>query len=102
MKRVRAAALGEIAPGVPHLVVVDDVRLCMVRIGDQVHAIGDTCTHQRGSLSGGKLSGARVACPSHGWMFDVRTGQCTFPPRGTAVPGYPVTIEGDAVWVELA
>ena len=101
MTQFRAAALGEIAPGAPHLVVADQTRICLVRLGDQVHAIGETCTHQRGPLSRGKLSGARLACPSHGWMFDVRTGQCVFPPRGTAVPTYPVRVEGDDVYVDI-
>jgi nitrite reductase/ring-hydroxylating ferredoxin subunit len=101
VKVIRAAALGEIAPGAPHLVVADDTRLVLIRIGDQIHAIGETCTHRRGPLSRGTLSGTRLACPSHGWMFDVRTGQCVFPPRGTAVPSYPVRVEGDDVWVEL-
>ena len=47
------------------------------------------------------VSGTRVACPWHGWMFDVRTGQCLFPTRGGAVPSYPVRIDGDQVWVDL-
>ena len=54
-----------------------------------------------GPLSEGKLSGARLACPWHGWMYDVRTGQCTFPGRGAAVPSYPVRVENGRVWVEL-
>ncbi len=101
MRQIRAAALGDLTPGAPHLVVAGETRVCLVRIGDHVHAIGDTCTHQTGQLSRGKLSGTRLACPSHGWMFDVRTGQCVFPPRGTAVPSYPVRVDGDDVWLAL-
>jgi nitrite reductase/ring-hydroxylating ferredoxin subunit len=34
-------------------------------------------------------------------MYDVRTGQCVFPGRGTAIPSYPVRLEADQVLVEL-
>ena len=101
MREIRAAALADVTPGAPHLVEAEGTRLVLVRVGEQVHAIGDTCVHQGGPLSGGKLTGNRLACPWHGWMYDVRTGQCVFPPRGTAVPSYPVRVEDDTVWVAL-
>ncbi len=101
MRQIRAAALGDVTPGAPHLVEADGTKLVLVRAGDQVHALGDACAHQGGPLSRGKLSGARLACPWHGFMYDVRTGQCVFPGRGAAVPSYPVRMDGDAVWVEL-
>ena len=101
MSEIRAAALADVTPGAPHLVETGGTRLVLVRVGDQVHAIGDVCSHQGGPLSQGKLSGARLACPWHGWMYDVRTGQCLLPTRGAAVPSYPVRVEGDAIWVEV-
>jgi nitrite reductase/ring-hydroxylating ferredoxin subunit len=33
-------------------------------------------------------------------MFDVRTGECTFPGRGARVPSYPVTITDGEIWVQ--
>ena len=101
MREVRAAALAEVTAGAPHLVVADDTRLVLIRVGDRVHALGATCTHQGGPLGDGKLSGTRLTCPWHGWRFDVRSGQCLFPPRGTAVPSYPVRVDGADVWVAL-
>jgi len=98
---VRAASLAEIEPGAPRLVVLNGARVVLARIGDRVHALSDTCAHRGGPLSEGKLSGFRLACPWHGWMYDVRTGQCSFPGRGASVPSYPVRIDGDAVWVDL-
>jgi nitrite reductase/ring-hydroxylating ferredoxin subunit len=98
---VRAAALADVTPGAPHLVEAAGTRVVLVRVGEQIHAIGDTCSHQGGPLGAGKLSGPRLACPWHGWMYDVRTGRCVFPGRGAAVVSYPVRVEADAVWVEL-
>jgi nitrite reductase/ring-hydroxylating ferredoxin subunit len=101
VREIRAAALADVTPGVLHLVVTGDTRVVLVRVGDRVVAVDGTCTHRGGPLADGKLSGHRLTCPWHGWMFDVRTGQCVFPPRGIAVASYPVRVDGEDVWVQL-
>src|SRR5882724_10416103 len=42
--------------------------------GEQVFAIGPTCTHYGGPLAEGLLEGHRLRCPWHHARFDVRTG----------------------------
>lgn len=43
-----------------------------------------------------------LACPWHGWEFDIRTGQSYFDPTGVRVRPYPVSVEGgDEVKVAL-
>ena len=101
MKEVHAASLDAVPAGRPMLVEVEGLRIVLARVGDAVYACGDVCAHQGGPLSEGKLTGPRLACPWHGWMYDVRTGQCTFPGRGAAVPSYPVKMETGEIWVQL-
>jgi 3-phenylpropionate/trans-cinnamate dioxygenase ferredoxin component len=43
--------------------------LAVFRIGDAVYAIDDSCPHNGGSLSNGKVHGTRVTCPMHGLTF---------------------------------
>jgi len=97
----RVASLEEVPAGQPKVVELDGVRLVLARVGDAVYACGDVCTHRGGPLGEGKLTGTRLACPWHGWMFDVRTGQCVLPARGASVPSYPVRVEAGEVLVEL-
>lgn len=97
----RVASLDEVPAGQPKVVELDGVRIVLVRVGDAVYACGDACTHRGGPLGEGKLNGTRLACPWHGWMFDVRTGQCVFPGRGASVPTYPVSVEAGDIVVEL-
>jgi nitrite reductase/ring-hydroxylating ferredoxin subunit len=97
----RVAALADLPAGQLLAVEIAGTRVVLARVGDGVYACGDVCAHRGGRLSEGRLSGARLACPLHGWMYDVRSGQCVFPPRGGRVPAYPVRIEGDAVFVEV-
>jgi nitrite reductase/ring-hydroxylating ferredoxin subunit len=101
LSEVRVATLADLSPDRPLSVQLNGTRIALVRIGERVHAIGDVCSHQGGPLGEGTMKGTRLACPWHGWMYDVRTGQCLFPARGGSVPSYPVRIEGDEVWVEL-
>jgi nitrite reductase/ring-hydroxylating ferredoxin subunit len=98
---VRAASVDDVPAGSPTLVEVGGVRIVLARVGDTIYACGDVCAHRGGALSEGKLSGAKLACPLHGWFYDVRTGQCLFPGRGATVPSYAVRVEGDSVFVEL-
>jgi nitrite reductase/ring-hydroxylating ferredoxin subunit len=98
---VRVGSIDDVAPGQPRLVEVHGTRVVLARAGAQVYACGDVCAHRGGPLSEGKLSGTRLACPWHGWMYDVRTGQCTFPGRGASVPSYPVRVDGGDIFVEL-
>jgi nitrite reductase/ring-hydroxylating ferredoxin subunit len=97
----RVASLDEVPAGQPKVVELDGVRVVLARVGDAVYACGDVCTHRGGPLGEGKLNGTRLACPWHGWMFDVRTGQCVFPGRGASVPSYPVRLEAGDILVEL-
>src|SRR5207247_2740874 len=92
--------LEDLSAAEPKLVEVDGLRLVLVRVGDEVHALDEMCAHQGGPLSEGKLSGARLTCPWHGWMYDVRTGQCLMPTRGGSVPSYPVRVENGDMLLE--
>jgi nitrite reductase/ring-hydroxylating ferredoxin subunit len=99
--RVAVARLDELTAGVPRLVEAEGRRIVLARVGDAVYACADTCAHKGGPLSEGKLSGTRLACPWHGWHYDVKTGQCVFPGRGASVASYPVEITNGEIHVEL-
>ena len=101
MSEVLVASLEEVPAGQPRLVEVHGVRVVLARVGDTVYACGDVCEHRGGPLSEGKLSGSRLACPWHGWLYDVKTGQYSFPGRGASVPSYRVRVDGDDVFLDM-
>lgn len=101
MAERRVASLTDVPVGRPVAVELEGARVVLARVGDTVYACGDVCAHRGGHLSEGRLSGPRLACPLHGWIYDVRTGRCLFPARGDSVPSYPVRVEGDGIFVEV-
>jgi nitrite reductase/ring-hydroxylating ferredoxin subunit len=100
-RRMRAGRLDDVPTGRPTRVDVGGTPVVLVRVGDAVHACGGVCSHRGGPLADGTLSGTRLACPWHGWMYDVRTGECVFPGRGARVPIYPTRIDAGEIWVEM-
>jgi nitrite reductase/ring-hydroxylating ferredoxin subunit len=98
---VRVGAAADVAPGAPRLVDAGGRRVVLARVGDRIYACADACAHRGGPLGEGKLSGARLTCPWHGWLYDVRTGQCLLPARGGAIATYPVRMDGGDVWVDV-
>ncbi len=86
--------LADLRPNQPRRVVIDGVPVSLVRVGDEVFAVGDVCSHAEVSLSEGEVSGCQIECWLHGSRFDLRTGEPSGPPAFEPVPVYPVEIEG--------
>ncbi len=86
--------LSDLRPNQPRRVVIDGVPFSLVRVGDEVFAVGDVCSHAEVSLSEGEVSGCQIECWLHGSRFDLRTGEPSGPPAFEPVPVYPVEIEG--------
>jgi 3-phenylpropionate/trans-cinnamate dioxygenase ferredoxin subunit len=83
---------------------VDGLRVCVVRIGDDVYAIGDRCSHADVSLSEGEVlcDEREIECWKHGSSFSLATGEPQTLPATQPVPVYSARIEGDRVVVEVA
>ncbi len=99
----RLCAVGDVAPGTAHKVVLDGVPIAVVRIGDDFYAIGDECSHADYSLSEGDVweDECEIECPKHGSTFSLTTGEPQTLPATQPVPVYAVQVEGDDVKVVL-
>ncbi|WP_435299953.1 non-heme iron oxygenase ferredoxin subunit [Timonella sp. A28] len=67
----------------------------------EIHAISDICSHGAVSLSDGEVEGCLIECWLHGSQFDLKTGMPLQLPASRPVPVYPVSIEGDDVYVDV-
>jgi len=100
---VRLCRRDDLADGTARRFDVGDHRIALVRVGDEFHAIGDTCSHEDYSLSEGEVLAAEceIECWKHGSVFDLRTGEPRSLPATKPVPVYRVKLQGDDVSVEL-
>ena len=79
MNYTKTIAVSELPEGTQKAVTVAGQDVALFHHGGKITAICGTCPHQGGPLAEGKVErGAdgvlRVACPWHGWQFDIATG----------------------------
>jgi 3-phenylpropionate/trans-cinnamate dioxygenase ferredoxin subunit len=93
----------DVGDGEARRVDIDGVPVCVVHIGDEWFAIGDTCSHAEYSLSEGDVwpDECEIECPKHGAMFSLRTGEPLTLPATRPVATYAVRVDGDDVVVEV-
>jgi 3-phenylpropionate/trans-cinnamate dioxygenase ferredoxin subunit len=99
MERFRVAALADLKQGIGNCVEVAGHRIALFRVGDDLYAIGDRCSHAEASLADGELFDLAVECPRHGSEFDLRTGKPGSFPATQPVPTYAVEVDGDDVFL---
>jgi len=104
MERIRVAALAGLPDGTGRQVVAAGRRVALFRVGEEVLAVADRCSHDEASLAEGEVFDHTVECPRHGAAFDLRTGAALSLPATRGVAAYRVEVEGDDVylWVEPA
>lgn len=93
--------LSELVQGKPVKVEKDGKTICVARVGDEVFAVDDTCSHSDASLSEGDVIDFKIECWLHGAEFDLRTGEALTPPAVAPVHTYGVHVDGDSVTVEI-
>lgn len=93
--------LDQLVEGKPVLIEKDGKSICVARVGSEIFAVADTCTHSEASLSEGDISGFKIECWLHGAEFDLRTGEALTLPANIPLETYAVKIDGNSVTVEI-
>jgi 3-phenylpropionate/trans-cinnamate dioxygenase ferredoxin subunit len=91
--------LSKLEDSKPIRIELDGEPVCVARVGDEVFAIGDTCTHSDASLSEGDVVDGAIECWLHGAHFDLRTGAALTPPAVAPVKTFKVKREDGFVTI---
>lgn len=81
---VPVLSASELHEGRPQRVELDGIPVVLVRRGDRIAALAETCAHLGGPLSEGTVEDGSIVCPWHGSRFAlddgrVLDGPATFP-----------------------
>ena len=102
MARYRVASVDEMPVESLKKVEAGRTPVCLAHAEDgKFYALNDICTHEEFSLCDGELWGMDVECPQHGSRFNLVTGTVTGLPAVIPAKTYPVSLEGQDVFVEV-
>ena len=114
--RYPVAQVAELAPGERKIVEVAGYSIGIFNVNGQFRAILNVCPHELAPVCRGHVRGTTLptrnpgehkwgrereilACPWHGWEFDLLTGECLVDSRRLRM--FPVEIEEGTVYVSL-
>lgn len=89
----------ELAEGQSKKASAGDVPILLSKRGGRIFAIAETCAHQGGPLSEGKIEGDEVTCPWHFSRYDVKTGDVLNGPSTFPQPCFETRTAGGKIEV---
>jgi nitrite reductase/ring-hydroxylating ferredoxin subunit/uncharacterized membrane protein len=89
---------GAIPEGRPIKAKLGINTLVLVRQGEKILALHDTCAHAGGPLSGGRVVGNAIECPWHASRYELANGHVVRGPSVYAQPAYEVRARDGGGW----
>src|SRR4029079_10179908 len=95
----QGVATAELAEGRPLLGHAGGEPVLLIRKGEELFAVGATCTHYGGPLAEGLVVGDTVRCPWHHACFSLRTGAPLRPPALNPIDCWRIERRGTRIYV---
>jgi 3-phenylpropionate/trans-cinnamate dioxygenase ferredoxin component len=93
--------LGDVVNGAAVRVELAAADIAVVRVGDEIFALDDVCSHAEFPLTDGEVDESTIECALHGSRFDLRTGKALGPPATQPVRTYPVSVIDGDVYIDM-
>ena len=102
--RVEVGPLADVPSGTARQVINGERKIALIRIDDQVYALGDTCSHADVSLSEGEVlcDTLEIECWKHGSAFSLTTGEPLTLPATQPVPVYDAAVEDGMIVIYVS
>lgn len=93
------AKLSEIPNFGKKVVTVSGREILLVNFKGTIHAVDNECPHQGSPLSAAVVKDGYIACPRHGYRFNLVDGMCAEHPE-CILTIFPVKVIGDDISVD--
>jgi toluene monooxygenase system ferredoxin subunit len=97
----RVANLDELWDGEMIALDIEGQVVLLVNVDGGIHAYADSCPHLGTRLSQGSLQRHLLTCSTHGWEFNVCTGQ-GMNPKTACLVSFAVKVENGDVFIDVA
>lgn len=101
MARIKIATLADLSEEAMTKIEVDGKSIVVGMVDGKPYAMEGRCSHMGQDLAQGTREGHIVRCRLHGAEFDIRTGEVLRNMQARKLNTYPVTVEGEEVFIEL-
>ncbi|WP_454875337.1 non-heme iron oxygenase ferredoxin subunit [Paraburkholderia xenovorans] len=81
---------------------VNGLEVAIYRVGDEVFATSNICTHGKALMSDGYFENFEIECPLHQGRFDVRSGAALCKPLTEGLATYRVENVDGRVYLDLS
>jgi toluene monooxygenase system ferredoxin subunit len=96
----KVGSLDELWDGEMTVLEIDGNVVLLVNVDGGVHAYKDSCPHLGTRLSQGSLRRNVLTCATHGWGFDVSTGQ-GINPKTACLESFAVKVENGDILIDV-
>lgn len=98
---IKALSNSELEEGSILAVRINGERIALYKIGGEVYATSEMCSHSDCSLEdfGKIVESDQVECICHGARFRIKTGEVTRVPAEVPLKTYAVRVAENEVWV---
>jgi toluene monooxygenase system ferredoxin subunit len=96
----RVATLDELWEGEMIALETGGQVVLLVNFDGSIRAYADSCPHLRTRLSQGSLQRNVLTCSTHGWAFDVNTGQ-GINPKQACLESFAVKLENGDILIDI-
>jgi len=81
-------------------VIIENKELAVFRVGEDVYVLNNICPHNHiAKIFEGEIRDGSVACPIHGWTFELKTGKSTC--GMSNILAFETKIQSGEVWVKI-
>ena len=92
--------VADLPEATPTKAMFGTTAIVLVRRGEVVHALKESCSHAGGPLSQGELRGDTIQCPWHQSVFRTADGSIVHGPATSRQVSYRARISGDQVEIQ--